>query len=212
MASTSYGTSYHQYPTHPNLTSHPGRVVRPQCTPTHSFRGFQPQSTVRDEHDRYNTVDMDVEMEQEEIPDRSVYRAGEERRALERSIPSDEYDERDFHAFSADAFAPVHHGDDQKSPTKRMAEDQDDDVWSAFRKRLSAQSSDPWDLHGNKSAEKQKRSANNAVQHQVQARPIEADDASVPPDSERLWGNWSGGRLRNTVAREKHWAGQHDRH
>lgn len=203
MASTSYGTSYHQYPTHPNLANNQGRAVRPQCTPAHSYRGFQPvNDMVEEKEDEGQAMDTDME---------DVTKADEPLRPsndntlpydLHRRLPSppDERDEADFAAFSSDAFAPIY-ANDLRSP--KVNSNKSPDHWSAFKPRPPGDTreqsnrasrdlsiSPTWSLNG------------QAADHvnMAQSRFGPSSPTSLPVDRE---GNWSGGRLRSTNAREQ---------
>lgn len=204
MASTSYGTSYHQYPTHPNLASNQGRAVRPQCTPAHSYRGFQPSNDMAEERCQEGQA-MDTDMDDVSQTDHAPNRINNNGFTFDfqRRLPSppNEHDEGDFAAFSSDAFAPIYAND---MGSQKSDEGKSSDRWSAFKTKPRDRTDDPgvaqdnayrgfstspsWTLNG--TGEQAMRDGRFGL--------------PTPPEEEpaELKGNWSGGRLRNTSARE----------
>jgi hypothetical protein len=190
IASTSHGnhtSSIHPFPPHPSIRSE--RVVRPQCTPVHSYRGFQPSTAQRVGHD------MDVEQGYASgIAPQNVnfVRSGGESQpdyAGGLSTASWSHDERsredDFTAFSSDAFAPLCSENPQRST----------DIWGKTRGQGSFTRGQRNDMRDNGITE----------QTQMQAQQLDRSRSGSPmstevtPDPD---GNWSG-RLRDTKARSK---------
>jgi hypothetical protein len=206
MASTSYGTSYHQYPTHPNLVNNQGRAVRPQCTPAHSYRGFQPSNgMIEDRGEEGQATDTDMEdVSQTGHPLNRINNNGFACDLHRRiPLPPKEHDEGDFAAFSSDAFAPVYANDVE---SQRFNEGKSPDGWSAFKAKPHDRADDPrrsnanafrglstsptWTLNDQGTDRRPKMDGRFGL-------PTPPEDVPVEPP-----GNWSGGRLRHTSARE----------
>ena len=199
MASTSYGTSYHQFPTHPNLGAQPGRASRPQCTPAHSYRGFHPGFGSMNEFQDDQNGGMDVEMDTGRMSKQSA-----EQRPVFSSPPS-HYGEDDFGAFSADAFAPAYQQEERRNPFQPADGSTNTDVWSPFRKGTGASG-----ITNNQ--DRRQIESNGAVDMAEDSRwegddGMKSEDGEATPSSPGLdvngAGTWATGRLRNTAAREQ---------
>lgn len=200
MASTSYNIYPSSYQTNSNhLPPMTNKAIRPQCTPAHSFRGFQPPTRpsytdhlMTDDSAMNNDMDCDM-MDTDDHP--TIYNHLQYPSQFPASPP--ETDDQEYGAFSSDAFAP--------SYARPYSSGDSQDAWSAFKKdnasgqRMSAFNNSPV-------ANVNKGQGFQAPNPTIDARfglPTPPDETPSPTQS-----RWAG-RLRDTKARDQRNLVQH---